>query len=68
MRCTALEMVAVVRIAKRARRGDTNADLDSLAETMDARYGAAQVRPKRQASDVVDLPENARKADIPRVS
>ena len=27
MRCTALEMVAVARIAKRARRGDTNADI-----------------------------------------
>jgi hypothetical protein len=34
-------------------------DLDSLAESMDARYGAArcgQVRPKRTSGNVVDLP------------
>jgi len=41
-------------------------DLGSLAESMDARYGAAQVRPKHQSGDVVDLSEKARKVDIPR--
>ncbi len=43
-------------------------DLDSLAESMDARYGAAQVRPKRTLGDVLDLPEKARKGGIPGVS
>ena len=43
-------------------------DLEGLAESMDARYGAAQVRPKRNSEGVVDLSEKARKVDIPRVS
>jgi integrase len=43
-------------------------DLETLAESMDARYGAAQVRPKRPSEDVLDLPAKARKVDIPRVS
>lgn len=42
-------------------------DLESLAESMDARYAAAQVRPKRTSEGVVDLPAEARKVDIPRV-
>jgi integrase len=37
-------------------------DLDSLAESMDARYSAAQVRPKRTSGNVVDLPEDPEKA------
>ncbi|MCJ7781226.1 MAG: site-specific integrase [Acidimicrobiia bacterium] len=43
-------------------------DLESLAESMDARYGAAQVRPKRTLEDVADLTGKTRKIDIPRVS
>ena len=43
-------------------------DLESLADSMDARYGAAQVRPKRPSSDVVDLSGKARKDGVPRVS
>ena len=43
-------------------------DLESLGDSMDARYGAAQVRPKRQSSDVVDLSEKARRYGVPRVS
>jgi integrase len=39
-------------------------DLDSLAESMDARYSAAQVRPKRLSDNVVDLPEGPGKADF----
>ena len=31
-------------------------DLESLADSMDARYGAAQVRPNRKSGEVVDLP------------
>jgi integrase len=42
-------------------------DLESLAESMNARYGAAQVRPKSKSGDVLDLSERARKIDIPRV-
>ena len=30
-------------------------DLEDLADSMDARYGAAQVRPKPESGDVVDL-------------
>jgi len=37
-------------------------DLDSLAESMDARYSAAQVRPKRTSGNIVDLPEDPEKA------
>jgi integrase len=43
-------------------------DLENLAESMDARYGAAQVRPKRTSERVTDLSEKAGKVDIPRVS
>jgi len=43
-------------------------DLESIAESMDARYAAAQVRPKRTSESVVDLHEKAGKVDIPRVS
>ncbi len=42
--------------------------LESLAESMDARYGAAGVRPKHQLGDVADLPEKARKGGVPGVS
>jgi len=41
-------------------------DLESLAELMDARYAAAQVRPKRPSERVSDLSERAR--NVPRVS
>ena len=37
-------------------------DLESLAESMDAHYGAAQVRPKRKSDDVVDLPSSTKSA------
>ncbi|MGB5380050.1 MAG: tyrosine-type recombinase/integrase [Acidimicrobiia bacterium] len=43
-------------------------DLESLAESMDAHYSAAQVRPKRTSEGAVDLHEKAGKVDIPRVS
>jgi integrase len=43
-------------------------DLESLAESMDARYGAAQVRPKRTLERVSGLSETAGKVDIPKVS
>jgi integrase len=39
-------------------------DLDSLAESMDARYSAAQVRPKRTSDNIVALPEDSGKADF----
>ncbi len=38
-------------------------DLEELADSMDARYGAAQVRPKRESDVVVDLLDSARKRD-----
>ncbi|MCZ6506289.1 MAG: hypothetical protein O6834_10005, partial [Actinobacteria bacterium] len=37
-------------------------DLDELADSMDARYGAAQVRPKPESGEVLDLDEKRRKA------
>jgi integrase len=43
-------------------------DLDSLAESMDARYSAARVRPKRISGNVVDLPEDPEKAVNPSYS
>ena len=43
-------------------------DLEGLAESMDARYGAAQVRPKRTLERVSGLSETAGKVDIPKVS
>jgi integrase len=43
-------------------------DLESLAESIDARYGAAQVRPKRTLERVSGLSETAGKVDIPKVS
>ena len=43
-------------------------DLESLAESMDVRYGAAQVRPKRTLERVSGLSETAGKVDIPKVS
>jgi integrase len=42
-------------------------DLEGLAESMDARYGAAQVRPKCISERIVDLSEKVRKVDISRV-
>jgi hypothetical protein len=42
-------------------------DLEGLAESVDARYGAAQVRRKRISERLVDLSEKVRKVDIPRV-
>jgi integrase len=36
-------------------------DLEELADSMDARYGAAQVRPKHKSGEVVDLPIGAKK-------
>jgi len=36
-------------------------DLETLAERMDARYGAAQVRPKVESGDVLDLDEKRKK-------
>jgi len=35
-------------------------DLESLADSMGARYGAAKVRPKRKSGDVVDLPRDTK--------
>lgn len=43
-------------------------DLESLAESMDAHYSAAQVRPKPDLEGISDLSERVRKVDIPRVS
>lgn len=37
-------------------------DLETLADSMDARYGAAQVRPKRESGAFVDLGEGRKKA------
>jgi len=36
-------------------------DLEDLADSMDARYGAAQVRPKPESRDIVDLNERRKK-------
>jgi len=43
-------------------------DLEDLADSMDARYGAAQVRPKSESQDIVNLDEKRRKADAPTYS
>ena len=43
-------------------------DLEDLADSMDARYGAAQVRPKPGSRDIVDLDEKRNKADAPAYS
>jgi hypothetical protein len=37
-------------------------DLETLADSMDARYGAAQVRPKRESGVFVDLGEERKRA------
>ena len=37
-------------------------DLETLADNMDARYGAAQVRPKPDSEGVVDLDKKRKKA------
>ena len=37
-------------------------DLDELADSMDARYGAAQVRPKPEFGEILDLDEKREKA------
>jgi integrase len=37
-------------------------DLEKLADSMDARYGAAQVRPKPESGDVLDLDQKRKKA------
>lgn len=37
-------------------------DLEALADTMDARYGAAQVRPKAELGEVTDLGERRKRA------
>jgi len=36
--------------------------LETLAESMDARYGAAQVRPKAESDEVLDLDQRRKKA------
>jgi hypothetical protein len=36
-------------------------DLEDLADSMDARYGAAQVRPKPESGDIVDLSERRKR-------
>jgi len=37
-------------------------DLETLADSMDARYGAAQVRPKPESGDLLDLDRRRKKA------
>jgi hypothetical protein len=37
-------------------------DLETLADNMDARYGAAQVRPKPDSEGVVDLDKKRKEA------
>lgn len=37
-------------------------DLEELADSMDARYGAAQVRPKPESGEVLDLEQKRKKA------
>jgi integrase len=37
-------------------------DLEALADSMDARYGAAQVRPKPESGEVLDLDERRKRA------
>ena len=36
-------------------------DLEDLADSMDARYGAAQVRPETKSGELVDLDKNREK-------
>jgi hypothetical protein len=37
-------------------------DLETLADRTDARYGAAQVRPKHDSGDILDLDQRRKKA------